>query len=309
MSVTTLTGSNSFGLQRDLTKRVTAFLAEHGDMALERLDGEEVSYDRMREAIESLPFLASQKLVLLRSPSSNKEFIEKAAALLDNLADTTDVIIVEPKLDKRTAYAKYLQKKTEYTEYKELDVPALSRWLGDEAAAAGGNIKAADATYLVNRLGPNQQLLATELQKLISTGKPIDRTLIDSLTEPVPQSSTFDLLEAAFAGDFQKTLALYEDQRKQNVEPQAIVGLLAWQLHVLAVCAWAGDDHSAQDIARDAKLHPFVVQKSLSLARRIGKARLRGHIERLTQLDEDLKTSAILADDAVQAYLLSLTTS
>ena len=306
MSVVTLTGSNSFGLQRELTKRVNAFLAEHGDMALERLDGEEVSYDRMREAIESLPFLASKKLVVLRSPSSNKEFIEKAAALLDNLADTTDVIIVEPKLDKRTAYAKYLQKKTEYTEYKELDVPALSRWLGDEAAAAGGNIKAVDATYLVNRLGPNQQLLATELQKLLSTGKPIDRKLIDSLTEPVPQSSTFDLLEAAFAGDFQKTLALYEDQRKQNVEPQAIVGLLAWQLHVLAVCAWAGDDHSAQDVAKDAKLHPFVVQKSLSLARRIGKARLRAHIERLTQLGEDLKTSAILADDAVQAYLLSL---
>ena len=306
MSVMTLAGSNSFGLQRELKKRVDAFLAEHGDMALERLDGEEVSYDRMREALESLPFLASKKMVVLRSPSSNKEFVEKAQGLFENLPESTDVIVVEPKLDKRTAYAKYLQKKTEFTEYKELDVNALSRWLVDEAKEVGSSIKPTDATYLINRLGPNQQLLATELQKLISTSKPIDRTLIDSLTEPVPQSSTFDLLEAAFAGDFQKTLALYEDQRKQNVEPQAIIGLLAWQLHVLAVCAWAGDDRSAQDIAKDAKLHPFVVQKSLSLARRIGKARLRAHIERLAQLDEDLKTSAILADDAVQAYLLSL---
>lgn len=309
MSVTTLAGGNSFGLQRELQARVTAFLNEHGDMALERLDGEETSYDRMREALESLPFLASKKLVVLRGPSSNKEFVEKAVALLDNLSDATDVIIVEPKLDKRTAYAKYLQKKTDYQEYKELDAMALSRWLVEEAKAAGSSLKPTDATYLVNRLGPQQQLLATELQKLISTGKPIDRSLIDGLTEPVPQSSTFDLLEAAFSGDYQKTLALYEDQRKQNVEPQAIVGLLAWQLHVLAVCAWAGEDHTAQDIARDAKLHPFVVQKSVNLARRIGKARLRVHIERLTKLDEDLKTSAILADDAVQAYLLSLTTS
>lgn len=306
MSVTTLAGSNSFGLQLTLKKRVADFLREHGDMALERLDGEEVSYDRMREALESLPFLASKKLVVLRSPSSNKEFAEKAQALLENLSETTDVIIVEPKLDKRTAYAKYLQKKTEYEEYKELDAHALARWLVDMAKELGANLTSADASYLVNRLGPNQQLLATELTKLASANPVVSRTLIESLTEPVPQSSTFDLLEAAFAGDYQRTLALYEEQRRQNVEPQAIVGLLAWQLHILAICAWAGDEHSAQDIARDAKIHPFVVQKSLSLARRIGKQRLRTHIERLTALDEDLKTSATLANDAVQAYLLAL---
>lgn len=304
--VSTLTGTNSFLLQTELHTRVRQFLDEHGDMALERLDGEETSYDRMREALQSLPFLATKKLVVLRSPSSQKEFMEQAEQLLGDLSDATDVIIVEPKLDKRTSYAKYLQKQTDYQEYKELDAPALSRWLVDAAKAAGARLSTADASYLVNRLGPQQQLLSTELSKLISASPTIDRKLIDGLTEPVPQSSTFDLLEAAFSGDYQRTLQLYEEQRRQNVEPQAIVGLLSWQLHVLAVCAWAGDDHNAQDIARDAKLHPFVVQKSLSLARRIGKPRLRMHIERLASLDEALKTSATLADDAVQAYLLAL---
>ena len=304
--VTTLTGSNSFLLQTELRARVQAFLREHGDMALERLDGEETTYDRMREAIESMPFLASKKLVVLRAPSSNKEFVEKAPQLLDGVTDTTDVLIYEPKLDKRTAYAKYLQKKTDFTEYKELDAPALARWLVDEAKQVGASLSQADAMFLVNRLGPQQQLLATEVHKLASASNTIDKTLITSLTEPVPQSSTFDLLEAAFTSDFKRTLTLYEEQRKQNVEPQAIVGLLGWQLHVLAVCAWAGDDLNPQDIAKDAKLHPFVVQKSMSLARRIGKPRLRTHIERLTKLDEELKTSAVRADDAVQAYLLSL---
>jgi DNA polymerase III subunit delta len=304
--VTTLTGSNSFLLQSELSARVQAFLREHGDMALERLDGEETTYDRMREAIESMPFLASKKLVVLRAPSSNKEFVEKAPQLLEGVTDTTDVLIYEPKLDKRTAYAKYLQKKTDFTEYKELDAPALARWLVDEAKQAGASLSQADAMFLVNRLGPQQQLLATEVHKLASASNKIDKTLITSLTEPVPQSSTFDLLEAAFTSDFKRTLILYEEQRKQNVEPQAIVGLLGWQLHVLAVCAWAGDNLSPQDVAKDAKLHPFVVQKSMSLARRIGKPQLRTHIERLTKLDEELKTSAVRADDAVQAYLLSL---
>ena len=46
-------------------------------MGLQRIDGEEVEYDAIREALESLPFLASKKLVVLRAPSANKEFVEK----------------------------------------------------------------------------------------------------------------------------------------------------------------------------------------------------------------------------------------
>ena len=306
--VTSLTGSNSYALGSELHKLVNQFLSEHGDMALERIDAEEASYDRIREALESLPFLSSKKMVVLRSPSVQKEFTENAEKLLANISETTDVIIHEPKLDKRTVYAKYLQKHTDYHDFKELDAQGLMNWLVEAANEKDATLSRSDANFLVDRLGPNQQLLATELAKLTSASKNIDRKLIEALVEPVPQSSTFDLLEAAFQGNHDRTLRLYDEQRRQNVEPQAIIGLLAWQLHVLAACAWAGEQ-TAQDIAKDAKLHPFVIQKSLNLAGRIGKPNMRRHIERLARLDEELKTSAVQADDAVQAYLLSLTTS
>lgn len=306
MSVTTLAGSNSFMLQADLHARVRDFLSEHGDMALERLDGEEASYDRMREAIESMPFLASKKLVVLRAPSSNKEFTEKAEKLLENVSETTDVILHEPKLDKRTAYAKYLQKKTDFHEYKELDGIALGRWLVEAAKQSGGSISVTDANYLIRRLGPNQQMLSSELQKLLTANKSVTKEIIDNLTDPIPQSSIFDLLEAAFAGNHKRMLELYEEQRRQNVEPQAIIGLLAWQLNVLAVCVWAGEDQSSQSIASKAKLNPYVVQKTMSLARGLQKSQVKDYIQRLLELDEATKTSAVQVDDALRAYLLSL---
>lgn len=305
MTVVTLTGSNSFMLQAELDLRVKKFLQEHGDMALERLDGEEASYDRMRESLESLPFLATHKLVVLRAPSSNKEFIEQAEKLLTNLPETTDVILHEPKLDKRTAYAKYLQKNTDFHDFKELDGPSLARWVTDTAKAQGGDISNSDANYLISRLGPNQQMLASELSKLLSSEKSITKKLINELTEPVPQSSIFDLLEAAFAGNHKKMLELYEEQRRQNVEPQAIIALLAWQLHVLAVCVWA-EDKTLQEIASKAKLNPYVVQKSMSLARGLSKRQVKMYINRLLELDEATKTSAVQVDDALQAYLLGL---
>lgn len=303
--VVCLTGSNSFLLRAELDRRVNAFLSEHGDMALDKIDGEEASYDRIREALESMPFLASKKMVVLRAPSANKEFLEKAEALLVNLPETTDVIIYEPKLDKRTAYAKYLQKKTDYQEFKDMDGPSLARWLVEEAKRGGSSLSLSDANHLIKRLGPNQQLLASELGKLLSMDKPINTAIINELTEPVPQSSIFDLLEAALAGRHKETLALYSEQRRQNVEPQQIIALMSWQLHILAVCIWAGDKQ-AGEIARAAKLNPYVVQKSLFLARGLTKQQIKTHINNLLLLDEAIKTSAVQTDDALQAYLLGL---
>ncbi len=57
----------------------------------------------------SLPFLASKKLVVLRAPSANKQFVEQVETILASVSDTTDVIIIEPKLDKRSAYYKFLK--------------------------------------------------------------------------------------------------------------------------------------------------------------------------------------------------------
>ena len=112
--IITLTGENSFGLQAELRRLTGAFIAEHGDLALERLDGQEAEFERMRESLASLPFLAARKMVVLRSPSANKQFTEKAEQLFTEIPDTTDTVIIEPKLDKRLSYYKLLKQKTDF---------------------------------------------------------------------------------------------------------------------------------------------------------------------------------------------------
>ena len=81
--------------------------------------------------------------------------------------------------------------------------------------------------------------------------------------------------------------------------------MLAWQLHVLAVVK-AGGARSADDIARMAKLNPFVVRKTQGLARALTLSRIKQLIRELLQLDLNLKRTAIDADEATQLYLLQL---
>jgi DNA polymerase III delta subunit len=92
--VVTLTGENSFGLGQELRRLINDFVAEQGDLALEKLDGDDVEFDRLREALTSLPFLASKKMVVLHSPSKNKQFLESCEQILEQMPETTEVVIL-----------------------------------------------------------------------------------------------------------------------------------------------------------------------------------------------------------------------
>ncbi len=304
--ITTLTGENSFALKAELHQRVKDFVSKQGDMALEKLDGEEVEFERITEALQSLPFLASQKLVVLHTPGANKKFTEEFEKLLPTISETTDVIMVEPKLDKRTQYYKTLKAKTDFKEFNELDENSLARWLVDKAKRQTAELSSTDARYLISRVGTNQQMLANELKKLLTYESKISRVSIDLLTEPTPQSSIFNLLDAALAGQTKQMLKLYEQQRAQKVEPQQIIAMLTWQLHVLAVIKTA-EGKSDGEIARDAKLNPYVIGKSRTIAKELTFGQLKTLVSNLVKLEQDLKSISIDADDALQAYLLGVT--
>jgi len=303
--VTTLTGSNYFLLKAELERLVAGFVKESGEFGVERLDGEEAEYSRITESLQSLPFLASKKVVVLKNGGANKQFAENIEQLLGSMSDSTDLIIVEPKLDKRLGYYKTLKKKTEFKEFNELDANGLAQWLLDKSKLQGGSLQRNVVRYLVERVGANQQLLSNELEKLLQYQPEITRQTIDLLTEAAPQSTIFELLDAAFAGNAQRAMALYAEQRALKIEPQQIMAMIAWQLHVLAVIKTAGQ-RGADEIARDAKLNPYVVRKSQAIARKLTLPGLKKLVHDALALDVRLKSESIDADEALQHYLLTL---
>ncbi|MDB5166094.1 MAG: hypothetical protein JWM37_166 [Candidatus Saccharibacteria bacterium] len=302
---TTLTGENSAAIAAKLSKITTDFIAAHGDLGYERLDGEEADFNQLREATHSLPFLAERKLVVLRAPGQNKQFAEAIEAILADVPDTTDLVIVEPKLDKRSVYFKVLKQKTTFVDNPAMDERALARWLTEAAKAEKGNISQTDALFLVERVGADQQLLKNELAKLMLFDPHVTRQTIELLSEAAPQSTIFQLVEAAFAGRTARALELYDEQRSLKVEPPQIVAMLAWQLHVLALLVMAGD-RPADTVAREAKLSPYTVRKSTQIARQLTPKRIRSLIHQLLAIDIRSKQAPIDSDEALKHYILIL---
>lgn len=298
-----LAGDNDYALKKRLHELTDSYIRTHGDLAFERLDAEEVTDKQLQDAINSVPFLASQKMVVL-SIVTNKDMLETIAEV--DVPDSTILIAVITKLDKRASYYKKMTKQDGFELFEKSEPKNLPAWIIQTVKEQGGSISRPDAMKLLDRIGPDQMLLVSEISKLITYNREITSETIELLTELTPQSTVFQLLDAAFGGNMQRVEELYKQQRTQKVEPLAIIGMLAWQLHILALIKTAGE-RSANQIAKDAKLNPYTVSKSQPVAKKLSLHKIKQLVSELHQLDIDLKSKRIDSDQAVLNYLFRLT--
>lgn len=303
--IITLSGSNDFMINSELKKLVNDFAVQNGDIAIEQIDGSEADFQSIVESLTNLSFLSPNRLIILRRATSNKQLIDSIEMILNNIPSTNTLVIIELNIDKRLSYYKSLKKLTEFKNYDELDFGQLARWVEGAIAQQGGTIKNSDARYLVELVGINQMRLSSEITKLLSYQNEITRDSVDLLVEPISQTTIFQLLDAVFAGKSEDLLKIYDDQKRQKVEPQQIIAMLTWQIHILAMIKAAGNK-TAGEIASITKVSPFVVGKSLGIARRMSKQDIQKLSDNLLELDIKLKNKSVDADEALLQLLLTI---
>jgi len=301
--ITTLSGKNSFALDAELLRIISDAKHKFGDMGVERFNASETEVDTLLQAVQSLPFLAPKKLVVIDEAQSNSAFMERIEEVIDRTPDDVDVALVGPVFDKRKSSYNMLKKLTKVQEFNELVAHQLPSWLVAQAKDNGAQLSNSDAAYMVDRVGDNQLILASEIEKMSLFSSNITREIIDKLTDRSAQRTIFELLDSAFAGDNKKALRLYREQRSNKVEPQYIIAMLTWQLQLLAQAVFAEPQNESTLVS--AGQSSFTARKALNLARNVSKVDVRRMVAELSNLDKQIKTSAD-PDAALELYLLSL---
>lgn len=300
-----VTGPNSFAAREYLNSEVASFKKTHGDFSVEKIDVQDSEYDQIIRAVQETSFLVAEKLIVISNISTQKKITEEFEKFKEKIAEGNRVLIYEPKPDKRSIFYKTLKKQKDFREFSEIDEIDLRQWLNGLVVKENGKISQPDVTYLINRVGNNQEKLKNEFEKLIRFDKNITRDNIDILTEATPQGSVFNLLDVAFSADHKKTILLYEDQRAQGVEPLNIFSMIVWQIHNVALVNSAGDK-SADEISSASGLSPFVVKKSQLISKRLGRSRIESILQKLSELDLLFKTVTIDQDTAIKNLLVYL---
>lgn len=286
-----LTGTNSFALRQTLDTLVGNFLNKNGAHALERVDGEVFDAKQLPELLQGASLFASERLVLLRDASKNKPLWEALGEWTDRVPKEVVLVLVESAPDKRTRTYKQLQKHGRLQDFADMSEPELARWAVKSASEQGATLEPRVATHLVQYVGTDQWRLSNELKKLIAYSPTITIESINTLIEPNPQATAFELLDAALAGNGAKTHEVL-GRLKASEDPYKLFGLLVSQVQTLALVASA-QGKPAEAIAKEAGIHPFVVRKMQSAARRIQGARLKEVIAAVARADTQMKSTGI----------------
>ena len=286
-----LTGTNSFAIRQTLDTLVTNFLNKNGAHALERVDGESFDALRLPELLQGASLFASERLVLLRDASKNKLLWEALGEWTDRVPKEVVLVLIESAPDKRTRTYKQLQKHGRLQDFADMSEPELVRWAVKAAAEYGATLDTSAAQHLVRQVGTDQWRLSNELQKLSAYSSAITMQSIDALIEPSPHATAFELLDAALAGNTAKTRQILA-RLKASEDPYKLFGLLVSQVQTLALVA-AAQGKAAEVIAKEAGVHPFVVRKMQSAARRIQGSRLTEVIAAVARTDTQMKSTRL----------------
>lgn len=303
--ITTLTGDNSYLIFEKLKELEQDFLKSNDPIGIEKFEGIDIEFAEFVASINTMSLFAPKRFLVVYDLSANKVVADKIEQIISSVSDATDLVLVETSPDKRTRYYKTLQKLTNLQEFRQLDENSILSWVKSYAQQAGGSIGNSETRYLLSKLSTDQQLLHNELDKLIAYKPTITEQTIDLLVEPMPQGSIFELVNVAFSGDAKKTLEVYKDQRRQNVEPLAILGMISWQLHALATVSLAGN-RSVDTIASESNLNPFVIRKSQALLERRSFAQIKELIGEALKTDLRTKSQHVNEDEVLIQLLLKI---
>lgn len=302
--ITVLSGKNIFSLNQYKNEVVDQQIKDYGEYSIEILNASEVSFKDILINVQTMPFLVEKKLIIISDIAVNKDATEDVEKLLEVDNQNVEILIVESNFDKRSSLYKTLKKKTNFKEFNDLDDYTLSKWISEIAKKNSYKISNSEISYLVQRVGSDQQKLFNELNKLASYENNITKENIELLTTKSIKSTTFDMLDSLFQGNINRAVEFYNEQRALNVEPQMIVGSLVWQLRVILAVKYSKEN--IDQTAKLSKFSPYSLRKSQNLADKLSKDQLKDIVSSILQLDIDSKSKSIDIDQAIKFKLLTI---
>ncbi|MCA9309018.1 DNA polymerase III subunit delta [Candidatus Saccharibacteria bacterium] len=305
--IVTAVGENVFERAQFVAELKADFIAKYGNDGVEEYDGDKLEVGSLGSLLGGVSLFASHRLVIVRNLSENSEVAEK---LLDKLADVPDEVIlllIETKLDKRTALYKTLKKDTDFHEFMQRSDAEVERWILDEVKRQGGDISTREARLLREYCGNDQSRLFNEIAKLTAYDTHITHESIELLVDKNPSDTVFELLESAMSGRRAAALKKLVALERAHEDPYQIASMLVWQAHIMAIVLAADVARVSEgEVAKDHKINPYVVKKSHSLVSRVSPAGVKKIVARVAELDTRLKTGTYSPWRAIENTIVQL---
>ena len=299
-------GANSFAARAKLNQLKEQYITKAGnDFGLDQLDGERIKTQDLVQQLQAVPFLATSRLIIIENLGKNKVAAEEMLERLDNVPESTIVVLYDPDVDKRGRYFKAMSKLPHAAEFKPLAPPQLMRWIEDEATKLGASIERPAVQELVNRCGDDQWRLQGEIMKLSTHSAKVTKMDVENMVEASEEQNVFSFLDSVMGGDLRSSLEGLERLQASGQNEMYILTMLLWQLRQVLLAKLSGLSNS-NELAKQAGLSPYAAGKALTLARKVDENALKDMYTAAVDCEYGIKTGQAKPEELLEGLVIKL---
>lgn len=264
--------------------------------------------------------LASKRLVIIKnlllagSDLQQKELLEYLRRNKTIIQDSDLVVIFweknQPK--KSNAIFGFLEKNAKRQKFEKLAGIKINQW-------ALARIKEFDSRAEITKTALDKLVVFTagetilldkEIQKLVNyvANRGITEADVELLVKANVNSNIFQTIDMLASGNKREALKLLHRNLENGDDPLYILSMFVYQFRNLLKVADLQENQNVREyeIAKIAKLHPFVVKKSLGQIRNFSREKLKKIYQKLMDMDSMAKTGKIKIKLALDKFIIEL---
>lgn len=264
---------------------------------------------------ESILF-STQKVVIVKNPffltskvaKKFKKQLDQLQEIFSHSDELDDVIVMVAsyeKLDKRKKITKTVMNNFNVInlKIKSYEVSAIAKSI---IKAEGYIITQSALQLLVER---SDQVMDTILSnysklKIVAQNQKITEKMVAENIELSLAQNVFEILEAAFNGNYQQALTRLENQLREGVNPIQLLAVFESQIEILLVVKILAERRRSEtQIVKELGIHPYRVK--LALKKRIAIEKLEHMLEKAIELDFKYKNGTYQSDEFLKMYILN----
>ena len=214
-----------------------------------RLEGKDTLLEDLINACETLPFMSSKKMVILKDISSfmdniNGEFEKRFYDYIDDLGDYLILVFLDntASIKKNSKIYKYFNKNNRAVEFTKLLNNDLNIWVNSILKKYNKKMSTSDINYFIEHssyrsknISLNIYDIENELLKVInfSENQQIHREDIDKILIKSIDTNIFELLNAINIFDADRAISIFNDMYLSNEPIPRIFYMITRQIRLL----------------------------------------------------------------------------
>lgn len=314
-----LYGEDAFRSQKKLNELKGKFLEknESGFQSIDFSENSSLEFSKIKEALGSKGLFSSKQLVIFKNFFSSKSSDQMLDLLKSakNIFEDKDLVLVffeSGKIRRGNKLFEFLEKNSKKQKFELLEGEKLSRWIKDEIEKINPEVSISKEALakLISFVGSDLLVLNNEIEKLAAFKNKgaIGEKDVDNLVKAKTNSNIFETIEAFSSGNKKRALELYHQQLQSGQDPFYVLSMYAYQIRNLLKIedVYSNETKNQYEIAKIAKLHPFVVQKGIGQIRSLDARKLKKIFGKLQEIDSLAKVGKVDIKMSLDKFIVEI---